>query len=95
MNIAQYLLTKLIRGYQLTLSPLVGFHCRFAPSCSEYMKEAVIEYGAIKGVAMGIKRLARCHPWGGHGYDPVKTDSDKNQDQSSTSNHHKLSCRHQ
>lgn len=85
MNIAQYIVTKLIRGYQLTLSPLVGWHCRFAPSCSDYMREAVIEYGAIKGIALGIKRLARCHPWGGDGYDPVIRDSDKKQDHPSTS----------
>ena len=88
MNIAQFAVTKLIRGYQLTLSPLIGWHCRFEPSCSEYMKQAVIEYGAIKGVIMGIKRLARCHPWGGHGYDPVTGNSGHEQDQSSTSSHH-------
>ena len=88
MNIAQYIVTKLIRGYQLTLSPLVGWHCRFAPSCSDYMREAVIEYGALKGVALGVKRLARCHPWGGHGYDPVKTDSDKKRNLPSSSSQH-------
>ncbi len=88
MNIPQYLITKLIRGYQLTLSPLVGFHCRFDPSCSEYMRQAVIEHGAIKGVYLGVKRLLRCHPWGGHGYDPVTKDSDKKSDYSSTSSTH-------
>ncbi len=86
MNVFQYMITKLIRCYQLTLSPLVGFHCRFEPSCSEYMRQAVIEYGAFKGVAMGIKRLVRCHPWGGHGYDPVTSDSGKKQNQTSPSN---------
>jgi len=70
MNIIQHAVNGLIRTYQLSLSPLVGWHCRFEPSCSEYMRQAVIEYGAIKGVALGLKRLARCHPWGGFGYDP-------------------------
>ena len=72
MNIFQHMSTKLIRAYQLCLSPVVGWHCRFEPSCSEYMRQAIIEYGVVKGVAMGTKRLARCHPLGGHGYDPVK-----------------------
>ena len=70
MNPFQYLVTRAIRLYQLTLSPLVGWHCRYDPSCSEYMRISVIEYGAIKGVMMGLKRLSRCHPWGGFGYDP-------------------------
>ena len=77
MNLLQYLLTRLIRLYQLTLSPLVGRHCRFEPSCSEYMRLSVIEFGALKGVALGIKRLARCHPWGDFGYDPPKQSKSK------------------
>ena len=75
MNILQHILTKLIRVYQLSLSPLVGWHCRFQPSCSEYMRQAIIEFGAVRGVVKGVRRLSRCHPWGGHGYDPVIDDS--------------------
>ncbi len=70
MSFAQNLLVRLIRLYQLALSPLIGRHCRFEPSCSEYMRQSVIEFGVIKGAALGLKRLARCHPWGGFGYDP-------------------------
>lgn len=77
MNLIQYLVTGLIRLYQLTLSPLVGWHCRFEPSCSEYMRQSVIEFGAIRGVALGLKRLARCHPWGGFGYDPPKENKNR------------------
>jgi len=88
MNIVQYAITKLIRFYQLTLSSLVGWQCRFEPSCSQYMMDAVIEYGAIRGVAMGMKRLARCHPWGGHGYDPVINDTNEKQNRSSASSNH-------
>ena len=61
--------------YRTFLSPLIvalfGNACRFEPSCSVYATEAVREHGALKGVAMAVKRLARCHPLGGHGYDPV------------------------
>ena len=46
--------------------------CRFTPTCSEYMKQAILEYGSFKGVSMGIKRIIRCHPFGKYGYDPVK-----------------------
>ncbi|HEY0654173.1 MAG TPA: membrane protein insertion efficiency factor YidD [Chryseosolibacter sp.] len=60
-----------IRIYQLTLSPLLGVHCRHTPSCSHYAVEAIQEWGVIKGIWLGTKRIARCHPWGTHGYDPV------------------------
>jgi uncharacterized protein len=60
-----------IRLYQLTLSPLLGVHCRHTPSCSHYAVEAIQEWGVIKGIWLGTKRIARCHPWGTHGYDPV------------------------
>ncbi len=61
----------LIRGYQLLISPWLGNNCRYQPTCSQYTKEAIEEYGAIKGIYLGTKRILRCHPWGGSGYDPV------------------------
>jgi uncharacterized protein len=62
----------LIRFYQYTLSPyLGGSKCRFTPTCSQYTLEAIQKYGPIKGIYLGAKRLSKCHPGGGHGYDPV------------------------
>ena len=55
----------------MTLSPLFGDCCRFTPSCSNYMIEALRVHGACKGAALGLWRLLRCHPFGAHGYDPV------------------------
>jgi putative membrane protein insertion efficiency factor len=60
-----------IRIYQLTLSPLLGANCRFTPSCSHYMIEAIDEWGPLKGIWLGVRRISRCHPWGGHGHDPI------------------------
>ena len=60
-----------IRFYQYILSPLIGPTCRFAPSCSEYALEAITRFGAARGSWLAMKRLLRCHPWGGSGYDPV------------------------
>ena len=60
-----------IRIYQWTLSPLLPFSCRYAPSCSAYAAEAILTHGVWCGLALALRRLARCHPWGGHGYDPV------------------------
>ena len=64
-------LRTVIRAYQLVISPLVGARCRFAPTCSEYAAEAILRHGPGKGLWMALTRLARCHPWGGAGYDPV------------------------
>ncbi|MCX6274841.1 MAG: membrane protein insertion efficiency factor YidD [Bacteroidetes bacterium] len=61
----------LIKFYQGAISPLLAPSCRFTPSCSEYGKQAIDKYGATKGGWLTLKRLARCNPWGGHGYDPV------------------------
>ncbi len=61
----------LIRGYQLLISPLFPASCRFTPTCSHYTMEALKKYGIFKGGWLGIKRIARCHPWGGSGHDPV------------------------
>ncbi|WP_437201460.1 membrane protein insertion efficiency factor YidD [Planctomicrobium sp. SH664] len=59
-----------VRLYQWTLSHWLGGRCRFVPSCSEYFIGAVQKDGAVKGSAKGLWRICRCHPWGGHGYDP-------------------------
>jgi putative membrane protein insertion efficiency factor len=61
----------LLRGYKLLFSPLFTGACRFSPSCSDYMAAAIREHGVIAGTWLGITRLLRCHPLGGHGYDPV------------------------
>ena len=63
-------LIKLIELYQL-LPISTHKMCRFTPTCSEYMKEAIIEYGSYKGLKLGIKRLIKCHPFGKYGYDPL------------------------
>jgi putative membrane protein insertion efficiency factor len=64
-------LILLVRGYQIALSPMMGGACRFQPSCSNYMIEALQVHGALKGLALGTWRILRCHPFGKHGYDPV------------------------
>lgn len=61
----------LIRVYQWTLSPLVGRQCRYTPTCSRYGVEALKKYGLLRGGYLTIRRILSCHPWGGHGYDPV------------------------
>jgi putative membrane protein insertion efficiency factor len=60
-----------IKIYQWTISPLLGNQCRHVPSCSHYAVEAIEEWGVIKGIWMGAKRIARCNPWGTSGFDPV------------------------
>ncbi|TCP10535.1 hypothetical protein EV683_12319 [Crenobacter luteus] len=65
------LLILLIRFYQVAISPWLAPRCRFAPTCSSYAIEAVRRHGALKGGYLAIRRLTRCHPWGGSGYDPV------------------------
>jgi uncharacterized protein len=57
--------------YQAIISPLLGNNCRHEPSCSQYTKEAILEWGVLRGMWMGLKRIGRCHPWGTQGYDPV------------------------
>jgi len=61
----------LVRIYQWVISPLFPPSCRYTPTCSSYMVEAIQEWGPIKGLFLGTKRMARCHPRGGFGYDPV------------------------
>jgi putative membrane protein insertion efficiency factor len=67
----QKILILVIRGYQLVISPWLGEHCRFYPSCSEYTLIAIKTHGAFYGLLLGIKRILRCHPWHPGGFDPV------------------------
>jgi putative membrane protein insertion efficiency factor len=60
-----------VRAYQLLVSPLLPPSCRFLPSCSDYAIEAIGRHGALRGGGLALRRLARCHPWGSSGYDPV------------------------
>jgi putative membrane protein insertion efficiency factor len=61
----------LIKLYQWIVSPVLGPKCRFTPTCSQYAIEALKKHGVFKGLWLTVRRLSRCHPWGGHGYDPV------------------------
>jgi uncharacterized protein len=65
------LLRGMIRAYQLLMSPVMPPSCRYLPTCSEYAAEAILRHGAARGAWLALKRLLRCHPWGGSGYDPV------------------------
>lgn len=67
-------LIQLVRLYRLTLSPWLGRNCRFQPTCSQYAVEALERHGALRGTRLAAIRIARCHPWGGSGYDPVPGD---------------------
>lgn len=75
MNILSQLVVKALRGliwlYRHSLSALIGRQCRFVPTCSAYADEALALYGPVKGTELAVRRFCRCHPWGGHGYDPV------------------------
>ncbi len=70
-EILQFVFLAFIKVYQLFISPLLGSNCRYTPTCSQYGKEAILKYGPFKGLWLTIKRLSSCHPWGGHGHDPV------------------------
>ena len=82
MRPAAFIVSLPVRAYRLLLSPWVGHGCRFQPTCSAYAMEALERHGAIRGTGLMVHRLCRCHPWGGHGYDPVPgsdLDHDSNQ----------------
>jgi putative membrane protein insertion efficiency factor len=79
------LLRGLIRSYQLLISPVLGPSCRYLPSCSDYAAEAIERHGALAGTWLAVRRLARCHPWGGSGYDPVPEQHRRE---------HSIGCRH-
>lgn len=66
------LIVAALRFYKRWISPLLPSACRFEPTCSEYMMEAVQRYGAARGIWLGLRRLSRCHPFGQGGYDPVR-----------------------
>lgn len=68
----RYLLVALVRGYQLIVSPHLPRSCRYTPTCSQYARQALREYGAVKGTILMVHRLLRCAPWGGHGHDPPR-----------------------
>ena len=68
----QMIVIAALRGYKLFISPLLPSACRFRPTCSEYMLDAVAQHGVLHGVWLGLKRLGRCHPFHEGGYDPVR-----------------------
>lgn len=69
-RIASAGLVAAVIAYKFTLSPLLGRHCRFTPTCSAYFREAVEKYGAVRGSLRGLARICRCHPWNPGGHDP-------------------------
>ena len=69
-DVVTWLLILFVRIYQRFISPLTPPSCRFTPTCSQYAIEALRKYGPLKGLWLAVKRLLRCHPWGGSGYDP-------------------------
>jgi len=71
-NAPRSALIVLVRFYQAAISPHLGASCRYTPTCSQYAVEALTRYGAIRGSILATWRIARCHPWGGHGYDPPR-----------------------
>jgi uncharacterized protein len=72
MSLPRTIAIGLIRAYKLLISPLLPSACRFHPTCSEYMKDAIEKHGVLKGVGMGLRRLSRCHPFHQGGFDPVR-----------------------
>jgi putative membrane protein insertion efficiency factor len=69
-SLASGVIVGLVWFYRVTLGWLLGGHCRYQPSCSEYMIQAVRKHGPVRGAWRGMKRIGRCHPWGGGGWDP-------------------------
>jgi putative membrane protein insertion efficiency factor len=70
-------LVLLVRGYQKLISPLIGPHCRFAPTCSQYAIEALAQHGVVRGVGLAVRRILRCHPFAEGGLDPVPPRKDR------------------
>ena len=84
---AQRLVLGAIRGYQLAFAPMYAGSCRYLPSCSEYAREAIERHGVLRGGALALRRLMRCHPFGGHGVDPVPSELHRCQPADSSSTH--------
>ncbi|OWU73518.1 membrane protein insertion efficiency factor YidD [Marinibacterium profundimaris] len=76
MSPAAFVISLPVRAYRLLLSPWVGFNCRYQPTCSAYAMEALERHGALRGSWLAFRRIARCHPFGGSGYDPVPAPKD-------------------
>ena len=74
------ILIVLVRGYQVLISPWLGSNCRHQPTCSAYTIEALREWGPLRGIWLGMRRIAKCHPWGTHGHDPVPLRPKKGKD---------------
>lgn len=72
------MLTLPIRFYQLSISPMLPAACRYTPTCSNYALEAITVHGPFRGTLLAVKRILRCHPWGGSGYDPVPPKKNSN-----------------
>ncbi|MFQ5937491.1 MAG: membrane protein insertion efficiency factor YidD [Acidiferrobacterales bacterium] len=72
----QRLLIKVVRAYRYVISPLLGYSCRFYPTCSEYVLTAIERHGVLRGLWLGARRLLRCHRWHPGGYDPVPGSTD-------------------
>ena len=71
MRVFKNFFIKLIKLYQFTISPLLGTNCRYVPSCSNYAIQSIEEKGVVKGIYFTLRRVLKCHPFGGSGYDPV------------------------
>jgi len=71
MSVLAWTLRRLVRLYQILVSPALPPRCRYLPTCSDYAMDALARHGALAGIWLALCRLARCHPWGGSGYDPV------------------------
>ena len=82
MSPLAYIISLPVRAYRLVGSPWVGRNCRYQPTCSAYALEALARHGGLKGSYLAARRIGRCHPWGGHGYDPVPG-SDKDHERES------------
>ena len=77
-KLIKILIIALLKTYKFFISPFLGTSCRFLPSCSDYAYEVITDKGVIKGGALAIKRLTKCHPWGKSGYDPVNKQKKEN-----------------
>ncbi len=76
-NAVRWCLGRMIRGYQLVISPYFGHHCRFEPTCSSYSLEALNTHGVIKGIWLSLRRILKCHPFHAGGFDPVPNQKDE------------------